>query len=250
MWSNLIICVQIFSRTYFIEMVFSCLYLKWFIYQAVIFYWLCLLVKVAFIPYITAGDPDLSTTAQALKVLASCGSDIIELGVPYSDPLADGPVIQVWYFNWLFFNFLYPIYWLYYFWYMLCLSLIGFALFSLLIHVSFSLGCSYTFFGKRHQFWSYYFNVEGGMLGSNSILLISSFFILNWSILYIQYTFKGESVTVQYVLWVVSDHANLFEWIGGSTIILPSCFIHILQPYPQTWYWKVYGHCERCWCSW
>ncbi|CAM8998111.1 unnamed protein product [Rhodiola kirilowii] len=50
--------------------------------------------KVAFIPYITAGDPDLSTTAKALKVLDSCGSDIIELGVPYSDPLADGPVIQ------------------------------------------------------------------------------------------------------------------------------------------------------------
>jgi tryptophan synthase alpha chain len=54
-------------------------------------------VKVAFIPYITAGDPDLSTTAEALKVLDSCGSDIIELGVPYSDPLADGPVIQVGY---------------------------------------------------------------------------------------------------------------------------------------------------------
>lgn len=50
--------------------------------------------KVAFIPYITAGDPDLSTTAEALKVLDSCGSDIIELGVPYSDPLADGPIIQ------------------------------------------------------------------------------------------------------------------------------------------------------------
>ncbi|KAK9083578.1 hypothetical protein Scep_030049 [Stephania cephalantha] len=50
--------------------------------------------KVAFIPYITAGDPDLSTTAEALKLLDSCGSDIIELGVPYSDPLADGPVIQ------------------------------------------------------------------------------------------------------------------------------------------------------------
>lgn len=52
-------------------------------------------VKVAFIPYITAGDPDLATTAEALKVLDACGSDIIELGVPYSDPLADGPVIQV-----------------------------------------------------------------------------------------------------------------------------------------------------------
>lgn len=50
--------------------------------------------KVAFIPYITAGDPDLATTAEALKVLDACGSDIIELGVPYSDPLADGPVIQ------------------------------------------------------------------------------------------------------------------------------------------------------------
>nr|ACJ02770.1 indole-3-glycerol phosphate lyase IGL1vs1 [Consolida orientalis] len=50
--------------------------------------------RVAFIPFITAGDPDLSTTAEALKVLDSCGSDIIELGVPYSDPLADGPVIQ------------------------------------------------------------------------------------------------------------------------------------------------------------
>ncbi|KAG5514527.1 hypothetical protein RHGRI_035810 [Rhododendron griersonianum] len=51
-------------------------------------------VLVAFIPYITAGDPDLSTTAEALKILDACGSDIIELGVPYSDPLADGPVIQ------------------------------------------------------------------------------------------------------------------------------------------------------------
>ncbi|XP_019259673.1 PREDICTED: tryptophan synthase alpha chain, chloroplastic-like [Nicotiana attenuata] len=50
--------------------------------------------KVALIPYITAGDPDMSTTAEALKVLDRCGLDIIELGVPYSDPLADGPVIQ------------------------------------------------------------------------------------------------------------------------------------------------------------
>ncbi|KAL6217467.1 hypothetical protein ACLB2K_010684 [Fragaria x ananassa] len=54
----------------------------------------CASVQVALIPYITAGDPDLSVTAEALKVLDSCGSDIIELGVPYSDPLADGPVIQ------------------------------------------------------------------------------------------------------------------------------------------------------------
>lgn len=53
------------------------------------------ITKVALIPYITAGDPDLSTTAKALKVLDSCGADLIEVGVPYSDPLADGPVIQV-----------------------------------------------------------------------------------------------------------------------------------------------------------
>ncbi|EPS59784.1 hypothetical protein M569_15021, partial [Genlisea aurea] len=50
--------------------------------------------KVALIPYITAGDPDLKTTAEALKTLSNSGADIIELGVPYSDPLADGPVIQ------------------------------------------------------------------------------------------------------------------------------------------------------------
>ncbi|MEM7772906.1 MAG: tryptophan synthase subunit alpha [Cyanobacteria bacterium P01_E01_bin.6] len=50
--------------------------------------------QCALIPYITAGDPDLETTAKALKVLDQNGADIIELGVPYSDPLADGPVIQ------------------------------------------------------------------------------------------------------------------------------------------------------------
>ncbi|MQL69270.1 hypothetical protein Taro_001558, partial [Colocasia esculenta] len=50
--------------------------------------------KVAFIPYITAGDPDLSTTAEALRILDACGSKIIELGIPCSNPLADGPVIQ------------------------------------------------------------------------------------------------------------------------------------------------------------
>lgn len=37
----------------------------------------------------------MATTAKALKILDACGSDLIELGVPYSDPLADGPVIQV-----------------------------------------------------------------------------------------------------------------------------------------------------------
>ncbi|XP_038970223.1 tryptophan synthase alpha chain-like isoform X3 [Phoenix dactylifera] len=51
--------------------------------------------QVAFIPYITAGDPDLATTARALKLLDHWGADIIELGLPYSDPFADGPVIQV-----------------------------------------------------------------------------------------------------------------------------------------------------------
>jgi tryptophan synthase alpha chain len=50
--------------------------------------------ECALIPFITAGDPDLDTTAQALLVLDSIGANIIELGVPYSDPLADGPVIQ------------------------------------------------------------------------------------------------------------------------------------------------------------
>jgi tryptophan synthase alpha chain len=50
--------------------------------------------QCALIPFITAGDPDLKTTAEALKILDQRGADIIELGVPYSDPLADGPVIQ------------------------------------------------------------------------------------------------------------------------------------------------------------
>ena len=50
--------------------------------------------QCALIPFITAGDPDLETTAEALRILDAAGADIIELGVPYSDPLADGPVIQ------------------------------------------------------------------------------------------------------------------------------------------------------------
>ena len=48
----------------------------------------------ALIPFVTAGDPDLDLTAEALRVLDAQGADLIELGVPYSDPLADGPVIQ------------------------------------------------------------------------------------------------------------------------------------------------------------
>ena len=50
--------------------------------------------ECALIPFITAGDPDLETTAKAIKILDDNGADMIELGVPYSDPLADGPVIQ------------------------------------------------------------------------------------------------------------------------------------------------------------
>jgi len=50
--------------------------------------------QCALIPFITAGDPDLETTAKALQTLDTSGADLIELGVPYSDPLADGPVIQ------------------------------------------------------------------------------------------------------------------------------------------------------------
>ncbi len=50
--------------------------------------------QCALIPFITAGDPDLETTAAALRVLERNGADLIELGVPYSDPLADGPTIQ------------------------------------------------------------------------------------------------------------------------------------------------------------
>lgn len=50
--------------------------------------------QAALIPFITAGDPNLETTAKALRVLDQNGADLIELGVPYSDPLADGPVIQ------------------------------------------------------------------------------------------------------------------------------------------------------------
>jgi tryptophan synthase alpha chain len=50
--------------------------------------------ECALIPFITAGDPNLETTAAALQVLDRNGADFIELGVPYSDPLADGPVIQ------------------------------------------------------------------------------------------------------------------------------------------------------------
>jgi tryptophan synthase alpha chain len=48
----------------------------------------------ALIPFITAGDPDLATTRSLVLEMAAQGADIIELGVPFSDPLADGPTIQ------------------------------------------------------------------------------------------------------------------------------------------------------------
>jgi tryptophan synthase alpha chain len=50
--------------------------------------------KKGFIPFITAGDPDLATTEKLLVTLAQSGGTLIELGVPFSDPMADGPVIQ------------------------------------------------------------------------------------------------------------------------------------------------------------
>lgn len=50
--------------------------------------------KKAFIAYITAGDPDLGMTKSLVKALEMSGADIIELGIPFSDPIADGPTIQ------------------------------------------------------------------------------------------------------------------------------------------------------------
>ena len=50
--------------------------------------------RKGFIAYITAGDPDLGTTERLVPALAENGVDIIELGVPFSDPMADGPTIQ------------------------------------------------------------------------------------------------------------------------------------------------------------
>src|SRR2546427_12409852 len=48
----------------------------------------------ALIPFITAGDPDLDTTLKIMRALAESGADCIELGIPFSDPTADGPTIQ------------------------------------------------------------------------------------------------------------------------------------------------------------
>lgn len=50
--------------------------------------------RKAFMPFVTAGDPDLAFTADVLRTLVERGSNLCELGIPYSDPIADGPVIQ------------------------------------------------------------------------------------------------------------------------------------------------------------
>jgi tryptophan synthase alpha chain len=50
--------------------------------------------RTVLIPYVTAGDPSLAATSSILDALVDAGADLIELGVPFSDPMADGPVIQ------------------------------------------------------------------------------------------------------------------------------------------------------------
>jgi tryptophan synthase alpha chain len=50
--------------------------------------------RMAFMPFVTAGDPDLAATQKTIVELAARGVDLIEIGFPYSDPIADGPVIQ------------------------------------------------------------------------------------------------------------------------------------------------------------
>src|SRR5436309_3817755 len=50
--------------------------------------------RKAFIPFLTAGDPDLAATASLIEQVAKCPADVIEVGFPFSDPIADGPVIQ------------------------------------------------------------------------------------------------------------------------------------------------------------
>ena len=51
--------------------------------------------KLALMPFIMAGDPNIEITSEILLKLQEKGADLIELGIPYSDPLADGPTIQL-----------------------------------------------------------------------------------------------------------------------------------------------------------
>src|SRR6185437_2865412 len=50
--------------------------------------------RKAFMPFATAGDPDLAFTREVLPAVAEAGADLIEVGFPFSDPIADGPVVQ------------------------------------------------------------------------------------------------------------------------------------------------------------
>src|SRR5436309_8205416 len=50
--------------------------------------------RAAFMPFVTAGDPDLAFTRELLPAAAEAGADLFEIGFPFSDPIADGPVIQ------------------------------------------------------------------------------------------------------------------------------------------------------------
>src|SRR5947208_4998084 len=50
--------------------------------------------KPALVAYVTCGDPDLATTREIILAAIAAGADVVELGVPFSDPVADGPVIQ------------------------------------------------------------------------------------------------------------------------------------------------------------
>src|SRR5262249_13351718 len=50
--------------------------------------------RAALIPFLMAGDPDLDTTRELMRAAADSGADLLELGAPFSDPTADGPVLQ------------------------------------------------------------------------------------------------------------------------------------------------------------